>query len=54
MHTKNIGICGHSLKYMVGDKYIDVKYIRIEENPAYIMTNNCSEADFMKHMKRIT
>ena len=26
----------------------------IEENPADIMTNNTSEADFARHMRRIT
>ena len=33
---------------------MDIKYIRSEENPVYIMTKNCSESDHVKHAKRIT
>ena len=36
------------------DKDLDIKYIRSEENYAYIMTNNCSEEYLLKHMNRIT
>ena len=38
---------------VVEDKDINIKYIRSEENPVYIMTENNSEADGVKHMKRI-
>ena len=54
MHTKHIDIHRNSMRYMVEDKYMDIKYIRIEEKPADIMTNNCSEAEYVKHMERIT
>ena len=53
MRTKHIDIRHHFLRDMVDDKDIDIKYIRIEENPADIMMKNCSEADYVKHMKRI-
>ena len=33
---------------------MDIKYIRSEENPAGIMTKNCSEYNHIKHMKIIT
>ena len=39
---------------MVENKDIDIQYIRIEDNPADIMTKNTSEAYFSRHMKRIT
>ena len=54
MCTKHIYIRHHSLRDRVEDKYIDIKYIFSEENPAYIMTKNTSETAFLKHMKRIT
>ena len=38
---------------MVEEKYIDVHYIQSEDNPAYIITKNTSEADFSRHMNRI-
>ena len=41
------------LKDIVEDKDIDIKYIWSEENPAYIMMRNTSEAYFVKHTKRI-
>ena len=51
--TKDIYIRHHFLQDMVEDKDIDVQYIRNEDNPADIMTKNTSEADFVRHMKRI-
>ena len=39
---------------MVKEKYIDIQYIRSEDNPADIMTKNTSEAGFASHMRRIT
>ena len=36
------------------EKYIDIQYIRSEYNPADIMTKNSSEADFERHMTRMT
>ena len=54
IHTKHINIHHQFLKDMVEEKYVDIKYISREENPAVIMTNNCSEADHAKHAKRIT
>ena len=38
--TKHIDICHHFLWNIVEDKDIDIKYIRSEDNPAYIRTNN--------------
>ena len=38
--TKYIDICHHFLWDIVEDKDIDIKYIRSEDNPAYIRTNN--------------
>ena len=39
---------------MVEDKDTEIKYIRSEENPADIMTKNCSKKYYVKHMKSIT
>ena len=38
--TKYIDICHHFLWDIVEDKDIDIKYIRSEDNSAYIRTNN--------------
>ena len=38
---------------LVEEKYMNIKYIRSEENPSGIMTNNCSEAEHAKPKKRI-
>ena len=54
IRTKHIDIHHHSLRDMVEEKYIDIQYIRSEENPVDIMTNNTSEAYFSRHMRRIT
>ena len=54
MCTKHIDICHHFMRDMVEDIYIDIKYIRSEVIPAYIMENNTSELVFVKTMKRIT
>ena len=54
MRTKHIYIRHHFLRDMVEEKDMDIKYIRIEENPVDITTRNCSEADYVKHTKRIT
>ena len=35
-------------------KDIDIQYIHGEENQADIMNKNTSEADFARHMRRIT
>ena len=53
MRTKHIDICHHFLRYIVEDKYIDIKYISSEEKPVLIMKKNLSEVDFVKHMKSI-
>ena len=53
MRTKHIDIHHHFMRDMVEDKDMDIKYIRSEENPSNIMTNNCSEDDYVKHMKSI-
>ena len=42
------------MRDMVEEKDIDIKYIGSKENPAEIMTKNCSENDHSKHAKRIT
>ena len=59
--NRQVGICRKHidnqhrfLQDMVDDKDIDIQYIRIEDNPADIMTKNTSEADFARHMKSIT
>ena len=52
--TKHINICHHFLQDMVEEKDIDIHYTRSEENPADIMSKNTSEADFARHMRRIT
>ena len=52
--TKHINIRHHFLRDMAEEKYIDIQYIRSEENPAYIMTKNTLEADFARHMRRTT
>ena len=41
------------MRDMVEGKDIDIRYIFREENPSDIMTNNCSESDYVKHIKRI-
>ena len=38
----------------VENKDIDIPYIWNEDKPADIMTKNTQEADFARHMKRIT
>ena len=42
------------MRYMVEYKYMDMNYIRSEEKPLDIMTNDGSEAEYAKHMKRTT
>ena len=54
MRIKQIDIYLHFVRDKVEDKYIEVKYIMREEKPVYIITNNCSEADYIKKTKRIT
>ena len=54
MCTNHIDIRRHFMRNIVEDKDINIKYIGIKEDPVYIMTNNCSEADLAKHTKRIT
>ena len=46
MRTNHIGIHHHFLRNVLEDKYI-------EEKPADIMMKTVSEADYIKHMKRI-
>ena len=52
--TKHIDICHHFLRDMMEEKDINIQYMGSEDNPAYILTNNTSGADFARHMKRIT
>ena len=54
IRTKPINIHNHFLQEMAEEKDIDIQYIRSEVNPAEIMTENTSEADFARHMRRIT
>ena len=49
IRTKHIDICDNFLKGMLEDKDMDIKYIRSEENPAYIMTKNGSDTYYAKH-----
>ena len=53
LRTKDIDICRYFLRNMVEDKYIDIQYIRSEDNPTYIMTKNTLVEDFSIHMKRV-
>ena len=53
IRTKHIDICHHFLKGMSENKYMDIKYIRSEENPAYIMKNNVYENYYAKHANEI-
>ena len=52
--TKHIDICHNFLRDMVEEKYIDIEYIRSENNPYDIMSKKTSEANFARHMIRIT
>ena len=54
IRKKIIDIFRHFMGVMVEDKDIDTQCILSEDNPAYIMTNSTLEADFARHMKRIT
>ena len=50
---KYIYICHYFLRGMVEDKNIDIQYILSADNPADIITNNTSEAYFVRHVKSI-
>ena len=52
--TNNIDIHHNFLWNMVEEKDIYIHYIRSEDNPYDIMTKNTSEADFARHIRRIT
>ena len=54
MCTKHIYIRHQFLRDMDEGNYMDVNYIKSEENPAYIMTKNCPKAEHVKHTNRIT
>ena len=54
MHTKHIDIHQHFLRETAEEKDMDINYIRREENPENIMTNNFPKADHVKHTNRIT
>ena len=54
IHTKHIDISHHFLRDMVEERDIDIHYIRSEQNPSDIINKNTSEADFARHMRRIT
>ena len=54
MSNKHIDIRHHFMRDMVKYKDMDIRYIRSKDNPADIMTNNCSEADYDKVENRIT
>ena len=47
IRTKKIDIHHNFLRVIVEDNDIDVQFIRSEDNPAHIMTNNTPEADFV-------
>ena len=38
---------------MLEDKDMEIKYIRSEENPTYIMTKNGSDTYYAKHVNKI-
>ena len=48
MHTKNIDICHHFLRYTVEENYIGIKFISSKEKPEEIISKNCYEADHVK------
>ena len=52
--TNHIEICHNFLWDMVEENDINIQYIRGEDNPYKIMTENTSEADLSRHMRRIT
>ena len=54
IRTKHIDVCHIFLREMAEEKGIDIQCIQSEDNPTDIMTNNVSEADFARHMNRIT
>ena len=54
MRTKHIDIWHYFLRDLVEEKEMGIKYIRSEKNPADIVSKNCSEADYVKHTKRIS
>ena len=54
MRNKHIDIRHHCLSDMVEDKDMGIKYIVSEENPTDIMMKKYSEANYVKHTKRIT
>ena len=54
MRTKHIDICHRFMRDLVEDKDIDIKYIRSEKKTGGYYDENCSEADCVKHRKRIT
>ena len=53
IHTNHIDIRHHCLQGMVEEKYIDIQYIRSEENPDDGMTQNTSKAGSERHIRRI-
>ena len=53
IRTKHIDICHHFPREMLKDKDMEINYIRSEETPAYIMTNNGSETYYAKHANMI-
>ena len=53
MCTKHIDICHNFMMFMAEEKYTDMNYISSEYNPAYILTNICSEANCATQAKRI-
>ena len=54
IHTKHIDIGHPFLQDMAEEMDIDIHYIWSEENPDNITTKKNSEADFARHMRRIT
>ena len=53
MRIKNIDIHHHFLRVVVEVKDMDINNIKSKENPADIIMKNYSEADYVKHTKRI-
>ena len=54
IRTKYIDIRHHFMWDMVEENYVDIQYIWIEDKPEDIMRNKTLEADFARHIKRIT
>ncbi len=49
--TKNIDVRHHYVRELVEKGIINIKYIRLEEQPADMLTKNLPKATFEKHKR---